>query len=136
MVCPSLRATRQASATRRAPRKHSRLSKAWVYDAASDDAFDVLSSGLGAVGLIFALQKDDLTRLSELLSSMGITALSATVNEALEEYIQRRRQAQSPTSSGRSSSRRHMTTRSSGAGHERPGRHLGLVTVASTSQVR
>jgi hypothetical protein len=51
------------------------VSKAWIYDAVSYDAFEVLSAGLGAVGLIFALQKDALTRLSEMLGSMGITAL-------------------------------------------------------------
>lgn len=51
------------------------VSKAWIYDAVSYDAFEVLSAGLGAVGLIFALQKDDLTRLSELLGSVGVVAL-------------------------------------------------------------
>jgi hypothetical protein len=51
------------------------VSKTWIYDAVSYDAFEVLSAGLGAVGLIFALQRDDLTRLSELLGSMGVTAL-------------------------------------------------------------
>lgn len=36
---------------------------------------ELLSAGLGAVGLVFVLQKGDLEQLSELLGSMGITAV-------------------------------------------------------------
>lgn len=36
---------------------------------------ELLSAGLGAVGLVFVLQRRDLEQLSELLGSMGITAL-------------------------------------------------------------
>lgn len=53
------------------------VSKAWVYDLASYDVFEVLSAGLGAVGILFALQHDDLERLSEVLGSMGVTSIIA-----------------------------------------------------------
>jgi hypothetical protein len=36
---------------------------------------ELLSAGLGAVGLVFVLQRGDLEQLSELLGSMGITAV-------------------------------------------------------------
>jgi hypothetical protein len=51
------------------------VSKAWVYDFLSYDAFEILAAGLGAVGILFALQHDDLERLSELLGTMGIISI-------------------------------------------------------------
>jgi hypothetical protein len=51
------------------------VSKEWVYDLVSFDAFEVLSAGLGCAGLLFALERNDLEKLSELLGAMGITSI-------------------------------------------------------------
>ena len=49
--------------------------KGYFYDLLSFDAFEVLSTGLGAVGVVFALKADDKKRLSEILGSMGIISI-------------------------------------------------------------
>jgi hypothetical protein len=51
------------------------ISKQWTYDLVSYDVFEVLSAGLGCVGLMFALNRQDLEKLSELLGAMGITSI-------------------------------------------------------------
>lgn len=51
------------------------VNRAWVYDLLSYDVFEVFSAGLGTVGVLFALRRDDLEKLSELLGSLGITSI-------------------------------------------------------------
>ena len=51
------------------------VNKSWLYDLVSFDAFEVFGAGLGAVGLLFALSKDDQEKLSEILGAMGISAI-------------------------------------------------------------
>lgn len=51
------------------------VDKGFFYDLLSFDAFEVLSAGLGAVGLVFALRADDKKKLAEILGSMGIIAI-------------------------------------------------------------
>src|SRR5690606_29878415 len=49
--------------------------KTWVYDLFSYDVFEVFSAGLGAAGILFALNHDDLEKLSELLGTMGVVGV-------------------------------------------------------------
>lgn len=51
------------------------VSKSWFYDLMSFDVFELLSSSLGIAGLLFALSKRDIEKLSEILGSMGIVAI-------------------------------------------------------------
>jgi|GEM_PF-1248788 len=54
------------------------ISKTWVYDLCSYDVFEVFSAGLGTAGILFALNHDDLEKLSELLGNMGaVSVISA-----------------------------------------------------------
>ena len=51
------------------------VNREYLYDLLSFDAFEVLSTGLGAVGILFCLSRDDQRKLSEILGAMGITAI-------------------------------------------------------------
>lgn len=51
------------------------ISKKWTADLVSFDVFELLSVGLSCAGLVFALQRDDLAQVSELLGAMGITSI-------------------------------------------------------------
>lgn len=51
------------------------VDKTWVYDLFSYDVFEVFSAGLGAAGILFALNHDDLEKLSELLGTMGVVGV-------------------------------------------------------------
>ena len=51
------------------------LNREYLYDLLSFDVFEVLSTGLGAVGILLCLNKDDQRKLSEILGAMGITAI-------------------------------------------------------------
>ncbi len=51
------------------------LKREYLVDLASFDAFEVLASSLGVVGVIFALKKDDEEKLAEILGSMGIVSI-------------------------------------------------------------
>ena len=51
------------------------VSKQWSYDLISFDVFELFSAGLGVAGLLVALQRDDVEKLSELLGAMGITSI-------------------------------------------------------------
>jgi hypothetical protein len=46
-----------------------------VSDLVSFDAFELLSAGLGCAGLLFALNRGDMEKLSELLGAIGITSI-------------------------------------------------------------
>ena len=49
--------------------------KSWFYDLMSFDAFEILSTGLGTVSMIYFLSKDDTKKLSEILGAMGIISI-------------------------------------------------------------
>jgi hypothetical protein len=51
------------------------VNKAHLYDLLSFDAMELFSTGLGAVGVIFCLNKQDQKRLSEILASMGVISI-------------------------------------------------------------
>ena len=51
------------------------VNREYLYDLLSFDVFEVLSTGLGAVGILLCLSKDDQRKLSEILGAMGITAI-------------------------------------------------------------
>lgn len=51
------------------------VSRDWIYDLLSFDAFELLSSTLGVVGAIFFLKKNDIERISEILGAMGISSI-------------------------------------------------------------
>ena len=51
------------------------LNRKYLYDLLSFDAYELLSSGIATVGVIFALKKDDQEKLAELLGSMGIISI-------------------------------------------------------------
>ena len=51
------------------------VNREYLYDLLSFDVFEVLSTGLGAVGILLCLNKDDQRKLSEILGAMGITAI-------------------------------------------------------------
>lgn len=51
--------------------------KNWFYDLHSFDVFEILSTSLGFIGVIFYLKKDDQKKLSEILGSMGIISIIA-----------------------------------------------------------
>ena len=49
--------------------------KNWFYDLHSFDVFEILSTSLGFIGVIFLLKKDNQEKLSEILGSMGIISI-------------------------------------------------------------
>lgn len=51
------------------------MNKKYFYDLLSFDAMEIFSSGLGAVGIIFCLKKDDQEKLSGILGAMGIQSI-------------------------------------------------------------
>jgi len=51
------------------------IDKGYFQDLLSYDAFEVLSTGLGAVGVVFAFKTQDKKRLAEILGSMGIISI-------------------------------------------------------------
>ncbi|MDB9787267.1 hypothetical protein OAB57_04100 [Bacteriovoracaceae bacterium] len=51
------------------------LDRKYLYDLLSFDAYELLSTGLGAVSVVFALSKEDQVKLSEILGSMGIVSI-------------------------------------------------------------
>jgi hypothetical protein len=51
------------------------VDRSHLVDLLSFDAFEVLATGLGAVGALFAFSQDDQQRLSEILGAMGIVAI-------------------------------------------------------------
>lgn len=51
------------------------IEKSYFYDLMSFDVFEVFSSSLGAVALLFALNKKDQIKLAEMLGSIGITSI-------------------------------------------------------------
>lgn len=51
------------------------VDKKYFYDLLSFDAFELLSTGLGAVSIVFALKKEDQEKLAEILGSMGIISI-------------------------------------------------------------
>ena len=51
------------------------MDRKYLYDLLSFDAYELLSTGLGAVGVLFALKKADQEKLAELLGSMGIVSI-------------------------------------------------------------
>ncbi len=51
------------------------VDKEFLYDLLSFDAFEVLSTGLGAVGVVFALKAEDKEKLAEILGAMGIISI-------------------------------------------------------------
>ena len=51
------------------------VNREYLYDLLSFDVFEVLSTGLGALGILLCLSKDDQRKLSEILGAMGITAI-------------------------------------------------------------
>lgn len=53
------------------------VDKRYLFDLLNFDAMQVVASQLGVVGVLFALNDDDLERLSELLGAMGINAIVA-----------------------------------------------------------
>lgn len=76
------------------------ISKDWTYDLLSYDVFEVLSAGLSCVGLLFALERQDLEKLSEMLGAMGITSilsanpLTGLVAIAVTAYAYRKKRDQ------------------------------------------
>ncbi len=76
------------------------VSRDWLYDILSYDAFEVLASGLGIVSVIFALSSDDIDRLAEVLGSMGVIAVIsanpilgiASIVAAAHAYVKHERQ--------------------------------------------
>ena len=53
------------------------VNREYLYDLRLFDAIEVLSSGLGAVGVLFCLSRDDQRKLSEILGAMGSSAIIA-----------------------------------------------------------
>lgn len=51
------------------------MDRAWLADLASYDAFEILSGGLGVVGVLFCLRAEDEERLCEFLGSIGISSV-------------------------------------------------------------
>lgn len=51
------------------------LDRQYLVDLASFDAFEVFSSTLGAVGLVFAIDRQDSKRIAEILGAMGIISI-------------------------------------------------------------
>jgi hypothetical protein len=51
------------------------VDRKYLYDLLSFDAYELLSSGLGVVSIIFALKREDQEKLAELLGSMGIVSI-------------------------------------------------------------
>ena len=51
------------------------VNREYLYDLLSFDVFEVLSTGLGALGILLCLSRDDQRKLSEILGAMGITAI-------------------------------------------------------------
>lgn len=51
------------------------VDKQWVYDLLSFDAFELFGSVLSVVGVVFALSKDDIEKLSEMLGAAGVISL-------------------------------------------------------------
>ena len=51
------------------------VNREWLVDLLSFDAFEVLSAGLGAVGALFFLSREDQEGLARMLGSMGIVAI-------------------------------------------------------------
>ena len=51
--------------------------KSYLYDLLSFDALEVISTGLGAATVLFALSEDDKEKLAEILGSMGILSITS-----------------------------------------------------------
>lgn len=51
------------------------VDRKYLYDLFSFDALEILSMGLGAVAVLFALKKEDQKKLAEILGSMGIISI-------------------------------------------------------------
>ena len=51
------------------------INKQYLYDLLSFDAYELLSTSLGAVSIIFVLKNEDQEKLAELLGSMGIISI-------------------------------------------------------------
>ena len=51
------------------------VDRKYMYDLLSFDAYEILSTALGAVGIFFAMKKKDQEKLAELLGSMGIISI-------------------------------------------------------------
>ena len=51
------------------------VDRKYLYDLCSFDAMEILSTALGAVGVLFALKKKDQKMLAELLGNMGIVSI-------------------------------------------------------------
>jgi len=49
--------------------------KAWFYDLCSYDIFEIFSVTVGTATALFLLNKDEMEKLSEILSSMGIISI-------------------------------------------------------------
>ncbi|MCS6284398.1 MAG: hypothetical protein H8K08_03125 [Nitrospira sp.] len=52
-------------------------SKEWFYDLMSFDAFELASTSIGTVGVIFCFSQSDKERLSEMLGTMGIVSITS-----------------------------------------------------------
>jgi hypothetical protein len=53
------------------------ISKNYLYDLCSFDGMEVISTGLGAVGAILCLKKEDKRRLSGIITAMGVQSVIA-----------------------------------------------------------
>ena len=51
------------------------LDRKYLYDLLSFDAMEILTTGLGAVSVVFVLKKEDQEKLAEILGSMGIISI-------------------------------------------------------------
>ena len=50
-------------------------SKDWLKDLMTYDSFEILSSSLGAISIVFCLKKDDIESVSRILGSMSLIAI-------------------------------------------------------------
>jgi hypothetical protein len=53
------------------------LDRTYLYDLLSFDAMEIIASGFGMFGVIFALNKKDQEKLAEILASMGIVSITS-----------------------------------------------------------
>ena len=53
------------------------VDKKWVYDALSYDVMEIVSASLSMVTLVYALNKNEMAQVNELLGSMGIISITS-----------------------------------------------------------
>jgi hypothetical protein len=62
------------------------VDKSYLYDLLSYDALEIVATGIGAVSVIFCLNKQDRQRFSEIIASMGVVSI-ASANPIMAIFV-------------------------------------------------